>query len=71
MDRRNGRRSRPNATLCLDGFHIVAWATDALDIARRQDLPTTPADRVEFAVGVKDRNTAANRGGGTNTVAPC
>lgn len=26
----------PNATLCLDGFHIVAWATDALDIVRRQ-----------------------------------
>jgi transposase len=26
----------PNATLCLDGFHIVAWATDALDVVRRQ-----------------------------------
>ncbi len=25
----------PNATLCLDAFHIVAWATDALDVVRR------------------------------------
>jgi transposase len=25
----------PNATLCLDPFHIVAWATDALDAVRR------------------------------------
>jgi transposase len=25
----------PNATLCLDAFHIVAWATDALDEVRR------------------------------------
>jgi transposase len=25
----------PNATLCLDPFHIVRWATDALDVVRR------------------------------------
>jgi transposase len=25
----------PNATLCLDGFHIVQWTTDALDEVRR------------------------------------
>ncbi len=25
-----------SATLCLDPFHIVAWATDALDDVRRQ-----------------------------------
>src|SRR5205085_5186567 len=25
----------PNATLCLDAFHVVAWATDALDVVRR------------------------------------
>ena len=25
-----------NATLCLDPFHIVAWATDALDVVRRE-----------------------------------
>ena len=25
----------PRATLCLDPFHIVRWATDALDIVRR------------------------------------
>jgi transposase len=29
-----GRRC-PNATLCADPFHIVAWATDALDEQRR------------------------------------
>lgn len=26
----------PNATLCLDPFHVVKWATDALDTVRRQ-----------------------------------
>jgi transposase len=25
-----------NATLCLDAFHIIAWATDALDVVRRE-----------------------------------
>lgn len=26
----------PNAVLCLDPFHVVKWATDALDVVRRQ-----------------------------------
>lgn len=26
----------PNAELCLDAFHIVKWATDALDVVRRE-----------------------------------
>lgn len=26
----------PNATLCMDPFHVVQWATDALDEVRRQ-----------------------------------
>jgi len=26
----------PNATLCTDGFHVAAWATDALDEVRRE-----------------------------------
>lgn len=26
----------PNATLCLDAYHVVAWATEALDSVRRQ-----------------------------------
>ena len=25
----------PNAELCLDAFHVVKWATDALDVVRR------------------------------------
>ena len=25
-----------NATLCIDAFHVIAWATDALDEVRRQ-----------------------------------
>jgi len=29
------RNHLPNATLCTDPFHVVAWATDALDIERR------------------------------------
>lgn len=30
------RRYCPQARLCLDPFHVVAWATDALDQVRRQ-----------------------------------
>lgn len=30
------RERCPNATLCLDPFHIVQWATDALDEVRRE-----------------------------------
>lgn len=26
----------PNATLCTDPFHVVQWATDALDLVRRE-----------------------------------
>jgi transposase len=26
----------PNATLCIDAFHVVAWATEALDEVRRE-----------------------------------
>lgn len=26
----------PNAALCMDAFHVVAWATDALDVVRRE-----------------------------------
>jgi transposase len=26
----------PNATLCIDAFHVVAWCTEALDEVRRQ-----------------------------------
>ena len=29
-------RACPNATLCADPFHVVAWAMDALDEVRRQ-----------------------------------
>lgn len=30
------RERCPNATLCMDPFHVVQWATDALDEVRRQ-----------------------------------
>jgi transposase len=30
------RERCPEATLCLDPFHVVAWATEALDAVRRQ-----------------------------------
>jgi len=26
----------PNATICIDAFHVVAWATEALDDVRRE-----------------------------------
>jgi transposase len=29
-------RRCPNATVCLDPFHVVSWATDALDQVRRE-----------------------------------
>ncbi len=30
----------PNATLCADAFHMVMWATDALDVVRRETWNT-------------------------------
>ncbi len=30
------RRRCPGATLCLDPFHVVSWATEALDAVRRE-----------------------------------
>ena len=30
------RERCPNATLCTDGFHVVQWATEALDEVRRE-----------------------------------
>ena len=30
------RERCPNATLCIDAFHVVSWATDALDAVRRE-----------------------------------
>lgn len=30
------RKRCPNATLCTDAFHVVKWATDALDEVRRE-----------------------------------
>ena len=30
----------PNATLCADAFHMVMWATDALDVVRRDTWNT-------------------------------
>ena len=26
----------PQAVLCIDGFHVIQWATDALDVVRRE-----------------------------------
>jgi transposase len=37
----------PNATLCADAFHMVMWATDALDVVRRETWNT--ARRVGLA----------------------
>jgi transposase len=33
-------RRCPQAVLCLDPFHVVKWATDALDQVRRQTWNT-------------------------------
>lgn len=30
------KQACPNATVCIDAFHVVAWATDALDEVRRE-----------------------------------
>lgn len=35
------RRRCPKATLCMDAFHVVKWATDAVDKIRRQVWNTT------------------------------
>ena len=36
------RRRAPNATVCTDPFHVIAWATDALDYERRQARNRAP-----------------------------
>jgi transposase len=28
----------PNAVRCMDAFHVVAWATEALDVVRRESV---------------------------------
>jgi transposase len=41
----------PNAKLCLDPFHIVSWATDAVDVVRRELWQD--AKRSEDSAGAK------------------
>ena len=36
LDRIGGQALLPSGRLCLDPFHVVAWATDALDQVRRE-----------------------------------
>ena len=36
MDRHVLPERCPNATVCIDAFHVVAWATQALDDVRRE-----------------------------------
>jgi transposase len=33
----------PNARLCMDPFHVVQWANEALDQVRRRVWPAAPA----------------------------
>ena len=39
-----------NAELCVDPFHVVSWATDALDLVRRQVLERRPPRRPDRPV---------------------
>ena len=59
----------PQAKVCLDPFHVVKWATDALDKVRRQVWNTARrAGMSELAQGLKDaryalwKNPGAPRG---------
>jgi len=40
----------PGATVCTDPFHVVAWATDALDIERRAAWNRAPGRARETAI---------------------
>jgi transposase len=49
----------PNAKICLDPFHVVAWATDALDAVRRRIWnQLRPAGDMAAAKLVKDSRYA-------------
>jgi transposase len=48
-------RRCPNATLCADPFHIVAWATDALDEQRRTAW-NNAAGRNRFQLAAPERS---------------
>ncbi|MGH7745680.1 MAG: ISL3 family transposase [Candidatus Dormibacteria bacterium] len=46
----------PQAVLCLDAFHVVAWATEALDAVRRAMVNQLRADgRTDEATALKGR----------------
>jgi transposase len=58
----------PQAMLCLDAFHVVAWATVALDAVRRHLEPTAPRrqDRPgqsteKQPVGIAEKPTGPHR----------
>jgi transposase len=49
----------PNARVCLDPFHVVAWATDALDVIRRQVWnDARRSGQKALAAGMKDSRYA-------------
>ena len=50
----------PNATLCADPFHVVAWATDALDQVRR-DAWNQAAGRAEDTARTRRNSTGQAR----------
>jgi len=53
-----GQRA-PNAVLCLDPFHVIAWATKALDEVRRGLAATLRrGGRAEQAASIKDTRWA-------------
>jgi len=49
----------PNATLCMDPFHVVQWATDALDKSAPQRLERTAR---QWAAGTGERAQASALG---------
>ena len=44
------KRHLPGATVCTDPFHVVAWATDALDIERRAAWNRAPGRAHDTAI---------------------
>jgi transposase len=44
------RRRCPNAVVCTDPFHVIAWATDALDYERRAACNRAPGRAHETAL---------------------
>ncbi len=58
VDPRRGRPPRTQAVICLDDFHVVAWATAALDAVRQGTWNQLRATNDTAATSMKNTRCA-------------